>query len=373
MSRNRRFLAAATAALLGLLVWTPSRTGVRAEEQYGPTPLPKVDKPAVPKIEFDSERYDYGELIQGDPAVHTFRVKNTGHAVLKLLEVKPGCSCTISEDWKQFKEIPPGGEGTITLQVKTDKFKSGQKTTKSADVQSNDPMRPKVKISMSGMVKRILDWSPADAKFEALAGKPISGELELIVPSGVALDIEKVSTASKILTLGELQVVEAGKRWKVGINAPTGAGGPIKKENMSVAVKLETDKGVREMKIPVPISLRSLDRVQFDPKESVSFNKKETASLGSADAKPVQRTVAVSSGDPEVSFKVTRVEVLDVPAGLFETQVIEVTPGNKYNVLVTLKEKVDQKFVRGKLVVHTDDSSCPTKEMRLFAQFDVKK
>lgn len=257
--------------------------------------------------------------------------------------------------------------------MKTEKFKNGQKTTKSADVTSNDPARPKIKLAMSGSVKRVLDWVPTPAQYEALAGRPIVGDLELVVPSGVTLDLVDLTATGKLLTLSPLQPIEPGKRWKVTLSAPATEDSTAKKENLTARVKLDTPNGVRDMKIPVPIQLRHTDRIQFEPKESVSFPKKETASLGSPDAKPLQRTVSISSGDPEISYHVTKAELVDVPPGLFEAEVREVTPGSKYAVVVTLKEKVAQKFVRGKLLIHTDDPSAPKKEMRLFAQFDVPK
>lgn len=43
-----------------------------------------------PKISLDSIHYDVGEVYEGDEAVHTFTVKNTGTAQLNIAKVRAG-------------------------------------------------------------------------------------------------------------------------------------------------------------------------------------------------------------------------------------------------------------------------------------------
>ena len=43
-----------------------------------------------PRISFDSITHDAGEVWEGDTVTHTFKVKNTGTAELKIKNVKPG-------------------------------------------------------------------------------------------------------------------------------------------------------------------------------------------------------------------------------------------------------------------------------------------
>ena len=43
-----------------------------------------------PKISFDSQHYDAGEVWEGDEVSHTFTVKNTGTAELTISKVRPG-------------------------------------------------------------------------------------------------------------------------------------------------------------------------------------------------------------------------------------------------------------------------------------------
>lgn len=343
-----------------------------SEEEYGPAPLERVERVPGPKIVFGEERFDFGTVVQGDPTVHTYRFRNEGDALLRLLDVRAGCQCTTFGDWKQFKEVPPGGEGTITVKLDTAKFKSGKETTKHTDVTSNDPVRPKVKLSLVATVQRVLEWKPENGKFEALLGRSVEGELEFIAPPGISLDLVQVEAAGQHVTVGALEAVETGKRWKVGLTAPASDTVTSKKASLTARVSLDTDKGKRDLTIPVPVSIQYTGRVRFDPREAVSFSKKETSGMGTEGAALPERKVNVSTGDPAVPFRVTQVEVLDAPAGVFATEIVEVAPGEKYDVIVTVREKVAQKFVRAKLVIHTDDPTASRKEMRLVAQFDIK-
>src|SRR5437879_6341504 len=63
------------------------------------------------------ETYDFGKVKQGVHVVHAFTVKNTDSAALRIERAdfsRPGMTA-------RFKpEIPPGGEGTVTIEWVTD-------------------------------------------------------------------------------------------------------------------------------------------------------------------------------------------------------------------------------------------------------------
>ncbi len=118
---------------------------------------------------------------------------------------------------------------------------------------------------------------------------------------------------------------------------------------------------------------KNLERIQLKPRDVVSFNKRDTRALKQPGAEPLVREVTLRAGDPEVYFKVTGVELKQLPEEVFSAQVEEVEPGKVYKVSVMLSGELDKRFTRGKLVITTDDPSLPTKELRLFAHFDVKR
>lgn len=61
--------------------------------------------------EWPEKVHDFGEIPQGDPVTHTFKVVNTGDQPLTIADVKASCGCTATEYTREA--IPPGGEGIV--------------------------------------------------------------------------------------------------------------------------------------------------------------------------------------------------------------------------------------------------------------------
>ena len=109
-----------------------------------------------PAMVIDQPVYDAGVVVRtGAPIEHTFRVKNTGNAELKILEVKPGCGCTITNF---DKVIPPGSEGKIYTSVDIAHLKGPIR--KSVFIKTNDPKRPDATIDIKATVKTLVDVQP---------------------------------------------------------------------------------------------------------------------------------------------------------------------------------------------------------------------
>ncbi|GIV22585.1 MAG: DUF1573 domain-containing protein [Bacteroidia bacterium] len=69
------------------------------------------------QIVFEKTEHDFGELVEGPPAVYTFTFKNTGDKPVKLTSVKASCGCT-TPSWTQ-EEVPPGGTGRVQASYDT--------------------------------------------------------------------------------------------------------------------------------------------------------------------------------------------------------------------------------------------------------------
>lgn len=75
----------------------------------------------LPKIEFDSTIYHFGEIAIGSKVKHTFKFSNTGSAPLVITDVKPSCGCTSLKDWPK-EPIQPGENGQISVEFNSDGF-----------------------------------------------------------------------------------------------------------------------------------------------------------------------------------------------------------------------------------------------------------
>jgi hypothetical protein len=98
-----------------------------------------------PRIKFKEESKDFGKMNQGKVLTHIFVFKNEGDENLVIERVKTSCGCTAALLSK--KEIAPGAEGEIKVTYNTRGFEG--KNTKYIDVESNDPVQPHQRLSVS--------------------------------------------------------------------------------------------------------------------------------------------------------------------------------------------------------------------------------
>lgn len=67
----------------------------------------------TPQFEFAEERWDFGDVEEGQVAKHTFTFTNTGDAPLIIYNAQGSCGCTVPE-WPR-EAIAPGGTGEIKV------------------------------------------------------------------------------------------------------------------------------------------------------------------------------------------------------------------------------------------------------------------
>lgn len=113
----------------------------------------------APKIECAAPSYSFGEVWAGDKVEHTFVIRNTGTASLIIPPngVRPGCGCTIPG--KYDDKIEPGQEGRIPVALNTEH--QHDQVGKQITVESNDPITPRLQLSLSGKVKSPISMAPA--------------------------------------------------------------------------------------------------------------------------------------------------------------------------------------------------------------------
>ena len=105
----------------------------------------------IPRLEIAAPTHDFGSVPQGQRVRHDFTLTNTGTAPLAIIDVKPACGCTTADTWT--RSIPPGGTGTIPLQLETAQFVGP--ISKTIAVFTNDPAHPKQELALKVDV-----WTP---------------------------------------------------------------------------------------------------------------------------------------------------------------------------------------------------------------------
>src|SRR5262249_49726591 len=117
----------------------------------------------APHALLTEESYDFGTVKQGVRVAHTFTVKNTNSAALRIERAdlsKPGMTA-------RFKpEVPAGGEGTVTIEWVTDQVVGPVQGE--ARLSWNDPSRREATVPLKGVVTPPISIQPIPAVFLSL-------------------------------------------------------------------------------------------------------------------------------------------------------------------------------------------------------------
>lgn len=118
--------------------------------QFLPSNLVIIAVASGPVISFSEDSWDFGEITPDELPTHIFKFKNMGDEVLIIEEAKITCqSCTDARI--STKTIAPGDSAELKITVNS--LDMIGRFTKRIYVESNDPVNPRVVITVSGFIK----------------------------------------------------------------------------------------------------------------------------------------------------------------------------------------------------------------------------
>ncbi len=97
-----------------------------------------------PKIEFDMEVWEFGEINEGESVDTIFTFKNVGNKPLIINNAKAGCGCTVPQ-WPK-EPIAPGESGTIAVKFNS-KGKPGKQTKRVTLTMNTTPNTKQLRLS----------------------------------------------------------------------------------------------------------------------------------------------------------------------------------------------------------------------------------
>ncbi len=105
-----------------------------------------------PRIEVEVERFDMGNMVNGDVVTRELEIRNTGTADLVIQQVTTSCSCTTAE--VEPMVIPPGGTGRLRITFDSGAHGPSLQGTliRQVFLSTNDPERPEVVVEFSANV-----------------------------------------------------------------------------------------------------------------------------------------------------------------------------------------------------------------------------
>jgi hypothetical protein len=105
-----------------------------------------------PKIYTPNDKFDFGDVKQGDVVKHRFVLVNNGDDLLKIRNVVTSCGCTAAEPDK--KELAPQESATISIEFNT----NGRvgKQIKYITVYSNDANNSALQLIVTGNIIEVV-------------------------------------------------------------------------------------------------------------------------------------------------------------------------------------------------------------------------
>lgn len=97
----------------------------------------------IPKISFESDMHDFGQLTAGENISYSFKFTNTGNADLVISGCDASCGCTVADYPRE--RIAPGKSNYITVSFKSQGM-SGQQVKEISVFSNTQPAMTKLRI-----------------------------------------------------------------------------------------------------------------------------------------------------------------------------------------------------------------------------------
>jgi hypothetical protein len=155
-------------------------------------PLSFAEAPA-PRVVIEAPVHDFGTAEEGTTVEQVFRLRNDGSDWLRIEQVKGTCGCTVGAAAGTL--VAPGGETTVMVTLDTRRLAG--RTTKTVTVYTNDPVSPRLGLTVTGEVMTDLVIAPQPLYLGRLRrGERVRREVRVIPgrPGGTAqvVQIEQV-------------------------------------------------------------------------------------------------------------------------------------------------------------------------------------
>jgi Protein of unknown function (DUF1573) len=111
--------------------------------------------PTAPKAVVPFDSFSFGDVYKGEVISHIFVIRNEGSADLQIKDFAAGWGCEVTGS---DRVIPPGKEGKARLEVNT--ANQAGKIFKMATLNTNDPERPNIVLSLVANVLTSADGGP---------------------------------------------------------------------------------------------------------------------------------------------------------------------------------------------------------------------
>jgi hypothetical protein len=203
------------------------------------TARPTISARSTPKASVNFTNFNFGDVYTGEIISQIFVIKNDGNAELVIGDVKSDCGCTVA---RADKAIPAGHEGTAEVEVQT--ISQSGLISRSAILQTNDPLRPTIVLTVNA---NVLKGTPRrQGKFIGpiflapdsrlamftFAGKKATAEFT-ITADGAAVNVLSAEAANKQF-VARIDTVQPGKSYKIIVESKEIDAGGLYRDQLRV-------------------------------------------------------------------------------------------------------------------------------------------
>ena len=305
--------------------------------------------PAVAQvISVDPLSFDFGDMKQQKTRTATVTVTNEGAKLLRILDVRADCGCTVPTLAKD--SLAPGESTQIDIKFNSKKFDGA--VVKIVTILSDDPNTPQVDIMIMANVYTTLVIDPIKQRIgfsRSLQGKAMTKHFTFTAVEAPKLEISADKTRQDLFD----------------INVVNGYEGDPQVSILEITVPADMEPGRHRDHARVKTNIEDMPTVDVEMQawiiqtlitspEQVSFRYK----------KKFKQTIRVSPFEKDTEFKVTGADI-DLPE--ISVRVVETIPNAETHVIlegqpISSSDPRAQKLkghIKGTLTIHTDQSETP--------------
>ncbi len=154
------------------------------------------DSAAIAELQGEAN-HDFGVMAPGSKGKHAFVIKNVGEEPLTLELGATTCKCTLGDLKKN--QLAPGESTSIELEWTVAAGESSFQ--QSAELRTNDPLQPAIKLAVSGLVISELEFDPKRVTFgEVTAGEEFEFSTKMYCYYDTDIEVVEGSFGSDELT-----------------------------------------------------------------------------------------------------------------------------------------------------------------------------
>jgi hypothetical protein len=304
-----------------------------------------------PRIQFETNLFDFGKITAVETLSGTFKFKNVGDAILKVDPPLASCECT--EPKVVPDAVAPGESGEVRFMIKLDRPLNGQRMIM---VHSNDPKTPNVHLTLQLDYTPLYEFSPKTLSVILPAGKDIlDSHVAVIRKDGRPLGVDRVTASQDWISAAfdsSAKPENSSAQINVTVHRPSGPPAPI-----SASIQLWGSQVAQPLQ-SLPVTGEVLGELAANPRNLYWVIPDLGKDKASYPEEALTRKIELKS---VLGHEVELKNVTSTVKGL-STKVVPKVPGKTFDLILQF-EQLPTEFSNGKVTIETSLVSLPKIEV----------